>query len=216
METITASHRECELEDSLPSWAVGESGRFDKYPVPLSLVVSAAVRVNNALTNYTTSARHTLQCKTGFCLSLAEKYDQFASAVCNDVVPGMDVYWISLVLLLITSFLTALLSFLLASRFIDLDKKAKRSAKFHLTSAIIRQLRALFWLVLSISINLWLVVYIKRDEYFHMQYCLEAAATCCVTCVWAFGALFVALAIAVGGVTHMYQCINVYRIHSKC
>ena len=182
---------------------------------PLSLVVSAAVWVNSALTNYTTSARHSLRCKTGFCRTLAQKYDIFASAVCNDVVPGMDIYWISLVFILITSFLTALLSFLLASRFIDLNKKANRSAKFHLTSAIIRQLRAVFWLVLSISIDLWFVVYIRRDDYFHTKYCMDAAATCCATCVWIFGAVFVSLAIAVGGVSHLYQCINVYRIHSE-
>jgi len=143
------------------------------------------------------------------------KYDQFSSAVCGDVVPGMDIYWTSLILILVLSLLIVLLSLLLASRFIDLDEKANRSAKFHLTSVIIRQLRATFWLILSISINLWLVIHISRDDHFHSRYCRDTPSSCCASCVWGFGILFLLLAIAVGGVSRVYQGIVVYRIKSE-
>lgn len=178
-------------------------------------VTSAAVQVNSGLVNYTGSARHTLRCEIGSCASLPMKYDQFSSAVCGDVVPGMDIYWTSLILILVLSLLIVLLSLLLASRFIDLDEKANRSAKFHLTSVIIRQLRATFWLILSISINLWLVIHISRDDHFHSNYCRDTPSSCCASCVWGFGILFLLLAIAVGGVSRVYQGIVVYRIKSE-
>ena len=177
-------------------------------------VTCAAVQLNSALVNYTESARHTLRCDTGFCVSLPMKYDQFSSAVCGDVVPGIDIYWTSLLLILVVSLLIVPLSLLLASRFIDLNEKANRSAKFHLTSAIIRQLRATFWLTLSISINLWLVVHISRDGHFH-SHCRDTTSGCCASCVWGFGILFLLLAVAVGGVSRVYQGIVVYRIKSE-
>ena len=181
----------------------------------LSPVTLAARQVNTTLDSFTSSVKNTLLCETGFCLPLSIKYDQFSSAVCNDVVQGMDVYWVTLAIVLALSLVVMLISLILASRFIDLElEKSNRNNRFHLTSAVIRQIRAMFWFLLSISINLWLVVVISRDRYFHEVYCVDQPAGCCPTCVWGFGILFLLLSFVMGGVGRGYQCVILHRINS--
>ncbi len=178
-------------------------------------VVSASIRVNNALTTYIDDTRTRIRCEIGRCLSLAEKYDLFTSALCADIVPGMDIYWTSLVIILSISIVLIPLGLLLASRFIDLDfeKASDKSATFHQAEAIILQLRAFVWLMFSISINLWLVGTISRDRRFHDE--CAGTSECCASCVWGFGVVFAILSILVGGATQIYQCVVIYRIKSE-
>ena len=178
--------------------------------------MSAAVRVNANLSNFLTTTRHTLACETGTCRSLVTKYHQFSSALCTDVVPGMDVYWVSLLVIVSISLVVIPLSLFLASRFINLElEKTNRSMKFHLTSSVIRQCRAIFWILLSISVNLALVVSMSKDEFFH-GVCQSSSPGCCARCVWGFGVLFLILATLVGGVSRVYQSVLLYRIKSEC
>ena len=173
--------------------------------------------MTSELSNFTSLARDTLLCETGFCRSLAIKYDQFSSALCNDVVQGMDVYWVTLAIILALSLTVMLISLILASRFIDLElEKSNRNNRyrFHLTSAVIRQIRAMFWFLLSNAVNLWLVVVISRDEYFHEAFCMSQPAGCCPTCVWGFGILFLLLSFVMGGIGRGYQCVVLHRINS--
>ena len=88
----------------------------------------AANRVTSELSSYTSLARGILLCETGFCYSLAVKYDRVSSALCNDVVQGMDVYWVTLAIILALSLTVMFVSLILASRFIDLElEKSNRN-----------------------------------------------------------------------------------------
>lgn len=179
-------------------------------------MANASLTVKSELENYAQETRTALRCNTGFCHFIAEISDQFSSAICVDIVPGMDLLWTSLLTILALSLTVIPLVLLLASRFIDLaPDKSNRNAKFHLLDAIIRQIRATFWLVLSISIDIWLVVAVSRDEYFHNEYCKEAGPGCCPRCVWGLGILFILLSSAVGGISRAYQCVIIYRIKSE-
>ena len=177
----------------------------------------AATNVTSELSNFTSLARDILLCETGFCRPLAVKYDHFSSALCNDVVQGMDVYWVTLAIVLALSLTVMLVSLILASRFIDLElEKSNRNNRyrFHLTSAVIRQIRAMFWFLLGNVINLWLVIVISQDEYFHEVFCVSQPAGCCPTCVWGFGILFLLLSFVMGGIGRGYQCVVLHRINS--
>lgn len=159
--------------------------------------------------------KETLICQTGFCHSLSVKYDHFSSAVCNDVVQGMDVYWMTLIIILALSTAVVFISLILASRFIDLElEKATRNNRFHLTSAVIRQMRAIFWFLLGNVVNLWLMVVISEDDYFHEVFCRDQPPGCCPTCVWGFGILFLILFFVMGLVGRAYQCVVLHRINS--
>ena len=176
----------------------------------------ASHAANSQLKTFTSSSRQTLQCQTGVCLSLALKFDQFSSSFCTDVVPGLDVFWTTLILILTLSLLILPLALVLAGRFINLEVKKSMAKKFHLTSSVIRQCRAIFWLVLSLSICLWLTVAVFVDDYFQRMFCQNGGSGCCSLCVGVFGALFLLLAALVGGVSRVYQCVIIYRITSKC
>ena len=185
-------------------------------PFLSSPVTESALDVNEDLSMYEVSTRDSLRCDTGHCHTLTLTYDDFASAVCGDIVPGMDIYWTALIVIFVISLLMNLFSLLLASRFIDLElEKANRSPKFHLSDAIIRQLRATFWLLLSISINMWFVAAVSHDDYFHEEYCRGASSGCCASCVVGFGILLIILACVVGGTFRVYQCVIIYRIKSE-
>ena len=178
-------------------------------------MVLAARDVNNRLSNFTSSVRGALLCDVGFCLPLAVNYDRFSSAVCGDIVQGMDIYWVTLCIILALSLVVTLISLIFASRFIALGlEKSNRNSRFHLTSAVIRQIRAMFWFLLGISVSLWLVVVISRDEYFHQVYCRNQPAGCCPKCVWGFGILFLILSFVMGGAARAYQCVILHRINS--
>ena len=184
-------------------------------PSPPPTVHDAATDVIGRLSQFTSSAQDVLFCDVGVCHSLSIKYDQFSSAVCNDIVQGLDIYWLTLCAVLAISLVVVLVSLILASRFIDLElEKSNRSNRFHMPSAIIRQIRAIFWFVLSTSSNLWLVIAISEDEYFHESFCLGQPEGCCPSCVWGFGILFLILSLLVGGGGRVYQCVVLHRINS--
>ncbi len=178
-------------------------------------MVDDSIKVNDALTDYLDTTRTSLRCDIGRCLSLTELYDQFSSALCAEVVPGMDVYWSSLVILLSLSILLTPIGLLLASRFIDLDfqKGTDRSSAFHQSEAIVRQLRGGFWLIFSIAVDLWLVGAISNDE--ELRDRCAGSPGCCSSCIWGFGILFAILSILVGGASWLYQCVIIYRIKSE-
>ena len=182
-----------------------------------SSVAVAAKETNDRLAVYEEETRFSIHCSAGFCHSLAIRFDQFTESLCLDVVPGMDLYWTSLVALLVFSLLTIPAAFFLASRFIDLVElgKSDQSGRIHLTSAILEETRAAVWLGATLAIDVWLVVVISRDEVFSGEFCQEAGPGCCATCVWAFGILFLILASFVGGVSRVYQGVIMYRIKSE-
>ena len=74
----------------------------------------------------------------------------------------MDAYWVSLVIAMVISLLVIPLALLLASRLIDLDLEKSSQQKFRVVDAVIRQVEAGFWLVLSVGVNLWLVVAVSQ------------------------------------------------------
>lgn len=107
------------------------------------------------------------------------------------------------------------LSLVLASRFVDF--KQDRANKFHLISSGVRQARGVFWFLLGVSVNTWLVVDIATDEYFHEVFCIGVlSGSCCPVCVWAFGIVFLVLSVVVGGVSRAYQCAILHRLSSEC
>ncbi len=168
--------------------------------------------VTQQLLDYSSSSQQTLQCQAGSCLSLATLFDQFTTAFCTELVPGIDIYWTTLLAILTLSLLILPLSLFLASRFIDPDLKEAMAKKFHLWSSVLEQLRALSWLLLSLGIALWFVVTVATDEFFLTRFCDGANSICCVQCVWGVGVVFILLAAIVGGVLRVYQCVIIYRI----
>ena len=176
----------------------------------------AAARVNVKLETFLATTRRALECDVGSCLSLARDYDELSSAVCGDVVPGMDVYWTSLISTLTFSIILMMLALFLASRFINLKLQKASNRNFDMTSAVIRQCRAVFWLAFSIGINLWFVITVSLDEFFNETKCQgSSSGPCCPTCIWGSGVFFVLLAAVVGGVFRLYQCLILFRIKSE-
>lgn len=107
-------------------------------------------------------------------------------------------------------------SLILACRLVNF--RLDKSSKFHLTSSMLRQVRAASWFVVGVAINMWLVVAIARDEYFHEVACEGeggGVGGCCPTCVWALGAVFLVLSVLVGGASRIYQCAILHRLSSK-
>ena len=158
---------------------------------------------------------NTLRCETGSCHALFDLYTQFSAAVCHSVVPGLDIYWASLLAILCMTLSIMALSLVLASRFVDF--KQDRTNKFHLIGSGVRQARGLFWFLLGVSVNTWLVVAIATDDYFHEVFCESGSSNgCCPVCVWAIGIVFLVLSVVVGGVSRVYQCAILHRLSSEC
>lgn len=178
----------------------------------VSLASSAA---NSRLRSFTSSSRQTLQCQTGVCRSLAVMFDQFSALFCLDVVPGFDVFWTTLIVILTLSLLILPLALLLACKFINFELEKSMAKKFHLSSSLMRQFRAFFWLALSLSVCLWVTIAVFVDDYFQQMFCMNGGPGCCSLCVGVSGALFLVVATLVGGVSHVYQCVLIYRISSK-
>lgn len=180
-------------------------------------MVVGATTIKANISDYISNTTNSLICETGSCHFIPELYDQFSSALCQDVVPGLDLYWVSLMGILAFALCIMILSLFLASRFMDLAlEKSSRGSKFHLTSSVIRQTRAILWLALGLAMNSWLVVAISKDTHFHSIFCSEASAGgCCSVCVWIFGIVFLVLSLIVGGVSRVYQCIILHRLSSK-
>jgi hypothetical protein len=174
-----------------------------------------AALINRRVTNFITATIHSLRCETGSCHTLYDLYTRFSAAVCQSVVPGLDLYWASLLAILSMTLCIMALSLILASRFVDF--KHDRTNKFHLIGSGIRQARGLFWFLLGIAVNTWLVVAMATDEYYHDVFCTGSpSANCCPICVWVFGIVFLVLSVLVGGVSRVYQCTILHRLSSKC
>ena len=181
-------------------------------------VTIAAQQVNRQLELFINSTISTLTCHLGNCYQLAKDYQDFASATCGDVVPGMDIYWTSLMIILTISLVIMPLSLLLASRFISLEmeKSNRKNPNFYLVGAIMRQVRGSLWFVFSLSVYLWWVVYVSRDEELYERLCRGSQAACCEKCVWVFGIIFLFISVGVGGVSRAYQYFTIYMIKSMC
>ncbi len=172
----------------------------------------ALQNITQQLLDYSSSSQHSLHCHTGSCLPLASLFDQFATAFCTELVPGVDIYWTTLLAILTLSLLILPLSLFLASRFIDPDLKESMAKKFHFWGSVLEQLQALSWLFLSLGIALWFVVTVATDEFFLTKFCDAADSICCVQCVWGMGVVFLLLAAIVGGASRIYQCVIIHRI----
>lgn len=171
--------------------------------------------VNIHLERYLNSSISTITCGIGQCRALAANYDGFSAAVCGDVVPGMDLYWSVLLITLAISVLLMFLCLLVASRLVNPDmwKSNRKNPKFYLNSAVVRQSYATLWQLTMLSIYLWWIVYLSRDDFVRREYC--SGGGCCRNCVWGFGALFLIVSVFVGGASQVYQYFTLYSIKSK-
>lgn len=167
------------------------------------------------LVAFASSSQTKLRCTTGSCTSLASLYNQFATAFCTQLVPGLDVFWSTLLAILILSLFILPLCLLLAGRFITPGLNDTVAKKFHLWGSVFRQIRALLWLLLSLGVACWFVVSVATDEFFSTMFCDGAGPQCCVVCVWAMGVVFILLTALVGGVSRVYQFVIIYRISRK-
>lgn len=163
--------------------------------------------INSSITN--------LICYLGDCRDIATDYDTFAAALCGDIVPGMDLYWTLLLIILSMSILLMLLSLLLASRFVSLENTNHNNPKFYLSGAVMRQVHGSLWQVLSLAIYLWWVVYISQDELVKQEFCDGGGAGCCQKCIWAFGIVFILISVGAGGASRVYQYFTIYTIKSE-
>ena len=185
-------------------------------PLPPSLsllaVTFAALAVNQNHSDYRSRTSHSLQCETGSCHSLYLLHTQLTSAVCDQLVPGLDVYWTSLMAVLCVGLCVMALSLLLASRLVDF--KLDKPNKLHIVSSSIRQARAISWYLVGVGVNTWLVVAVALDEYLAEVVCADGG--CCAECVWIFGVIFLLLSVVLGAASHFYQCVMLHRLTSEC
>lgn len=181
-------------------------------------MVLASEDVTARLEHYITSSITDLTCHLGDCQDIAIGYDSFAAALCGDIVPGMDLYWTILLIILVMSILLMLLSLLLASRFVSLEvqKMNHKNPKFYLNGAVMRQVHGTLWQLLSLAIYLWWVVHVSRDELVQEDFCEGGGAGCCQKCVWGFGIVFILISVGVGGGSRAYQYFILYTIKSTC
>ena len=172
--------------------------------------------VNRQLDHYIDSSISTLSCDLGNCRVLADDYDKFSAAVCGDVVPGMDLYWTTLLMILSVSVLLMLTTLLVASRFVSLEieKSNRKNPKFYLNGAVMRQARGTLLQLISLAVYLWWVVHVSQDSHAQQEFCTGAQASCCEKCVWVFGVVFLLLSVAVGGCSRAYQFFTIYMIKS--
>ena len=159
--------------------------------------------MNSNLSTYITNTIHALKCEIGSCHSLFRLYQQFSSAVCQDLVPGMDLYWSSLMAILVLSFCIMVLSFFLASRFIDLKHKSHITRQVYLP---------IIWFLMRVFGNLWLVIAVSQDTHFR-DVC--SSRGCCSSCVWIFGIIILLLTLIIGGTSQLYQWHKLHRVFSK-
>lgn len=181
---------------------------------------SAAVLISSTHKNFSSNSTHALTCELGSCHSLSLLHARFSRAVCGGVVPGLDIYWTSLMAILCLGLCVMILSLLLASRLTDF--RQDRPNKFQLMGAVLRQARATLWYLVGVAVQLWFVVGMARDTYFREVFCGEGeggggggGVGCCPECVWVFGVVFLVLSVLVGGVSRVYQCVILHRLSSE-
>ena len=185
-------------------------GFTNGWPSPLAVTSGVGVIITN-VDRYIDNTTNALRCETGSCHTLFLLYSRFASAVCGDVVPGFDLYWTSLLAVLCLSIILMAVLLFLAKRLVNF--RLDKSNKFHLTSSVLRQVRGTFWFLVGAAVNMWLIVAIAHDEYFHEVACKGGG--CCPECVWAFGIVFLFFSILIGGVSRVYQCAILHRLSSE-
>lgn len=135
--------------------------------------------------------------------------------MCQNVVPGLDLYWSSLVGVLVLTLCVMIFSLVLATRFVD-HKRDKSNSKFHIASAVLRQVRATLWFLIGLLANAWLVVAINKDQYFHDVFCSRGSLSgCCPSCVWVLGVVFLLLSLLAGALSRVYQCVILQRLSSE-
>lgn len=178
-------------------------------------VLLASENVTAHLELYINSSITNLICDLGSCRVIATDYDTFAAALCGDIVPGMDLYWTLLLIILSMSILLMLLSLLIASRFVSLKKVNHKNPKFYLSGAVIRQIHGSLWQLLSLAIYLWWVAYVSQDELVQEEFCTGGGTGCCHKCIWAFGIVFILISVGVGGTSRAYQYFTIYTIKSE-
>ena len=171
--------------------------------------------VTRRLELYINSSITDLTCHVGNCQAIAADYDSFATALCMDVVPGMDLYWTSLLIILAVAILLMLASLLVARRFVSpkMQKSNRKNPKFYLNGAVMRQIHSTLWQLFSLGIYLWWVVHVSQNE---QEFCTEGQTGCCEKCVWVFGTVFVLISVGVGGTSRLYQYFTIYMIRSMC
>lgn len=179
-------------------------------------VTQAAIQANQMLYSYETTARSQLQCGLGTCSSLPSLFSSFSSAVCGDVVQGMDVLWTSLLATLSFSLLALLLTVALAGRLIDvqLEKSLRNKlTRFDIANTAIEQLSSTLWLLIGVAVSAWFVAVVFEGQGVYGEG--GCGLGCCYACVEAFGAVFLGLSALTGGGSHMYQGIILYRLRGK-
>ena len=183
------------------------------------LVVEAASSVIIGLRDFETAARASVQCDTGKCVDVSLLAVQFSSSVCQDVLQGLDVHWAALFILFLLSLLAVILVLFLTNRFVDveLERRSSRNKtnRISLMDTLVSQLQGTVWLLFSLSVDLWWVVSVEKDEYFHAHCTGEEGAGCCASCVWGFGLTFLLISIIAGSSSQIYQSIIIYQLHSE-
>ncbi|KAL5464110.1 hypothetical protein EMCRGX_G033076 [Ephydatia muelleri] len=186
---------------------------IDTASISNTLLTQAAIQANQMLYSYETTARSQLQCGLGTCSSLPSLFSSFSSAVCGDVVQGMDVLWTSLLATLSFSLLALLLTVALAGRLIDvqLEKSLRNKlTRFDIANTAIEQLSSTLWLLIGVAVSAWFVAVVFEGQGVYGEG--GCGLGCCYACVEAFGAVFLGLSALTGGGSHMYQGIILYRL----
>ena len=184
---------------------------------PPPTVTQASEMINSQLELYLNSSISNITCSIGDCRALAQDYDRFSRAVCGEVVPGMDLYWSILLITLALSVLLMYLCLLVASRLVNPEmwKLNRKNPKFYLNGAVVRQGYATLWQLAGLSVYLWWIVYLSRNDFVEREYC-SGDRGCCRDCIWGFGTLFFIVSALVGGASRVYQYFTIYMIKSKC
>ena len=78
------------------------------------VTVGAASNITSKVEKFSSEAEYTISCTIGTCYPVSELYSQFSVSVCDNVLSGLDTYWISLFVFFSVSVLSLLLMLLLA------------------------------------------------------------------------------------------------------
>ena len=95
-----------------------KQGMFSNYKYVTNniflVTLSAAINITHQLEGFTSHTHHTITCGSNTCYPLTEKYAQFSIFVCNNLVTGLDIYWMSLGALFIITLICITAMFILS------------------------------------------------------------------------------------------------------
>lgn len=179
--------------------------------------VEAATNVTTQVQDFVTTAEYTLSCDTSLCYPLSETFANYSVTVCSNLLNGLDVHWITLAVLFIIIIPSLLLMILLASQLSDSDtfmsqRKNRSQHTFSMIDQILSQLVGTSWFILIICVDVWFVVSMATDDLFARRYCTSDSRSCCVSCVWISGIIFVIISFCGGFALRIYQWILLHRI----